>query len=230
MVGQMRPLLDPDALERSPVVANNAMSRDRVLDGVNSYARELGFRPLDVLTERAALNGASAWLDLCCGSARALAEAANVAGDEIAITGVDLVDFFDPATRHAPGLELVTASLTSWQPDRSYDLITCVHGLHYVGDKLGALATVLACLKPGGRFAAHLDFASIRLLDGPGLERTVRQRLRSEGVDYDPKRRLITCVGPRQLRLPYVFVGADDAAGANYTGQPAVDSYYRGVR
>jgi len=27
--------------------------------------------------------------------------------------------------------------------------------------------------------------------------------------------------------LPYTYLGADDRAGANYTGQPAVHSYYR---
>lgn len=36
-------LLDDAALEKSAVVANRAMNRERQLAGVNSHARELGF-------------------------------------------------------------------------------------------------------------------------------------------------------------------------------------------
>jgi hypothetical protein len=46
------------------------------------------------------------------------------------------------------------------------------------------------------------------------------------GFSYDPRRRRVTCTGARELRLPYAYRGADDQAGANYTHQPAVDSYY----
>lgn len=28
------------------------------------------------------------------------------------------------------------------------------------------------------------------------------------------------------MTLPYAYLGADDGTGPNYTGQPAVDSYY----
>ena len=54
-------LLDDERLERSAVVANNAMNRLRGLDGVNSYERELGFRPLEIL------RGTASCVDLCCG-------------------------------------------------------------------------------------------------------------------------------------------------------------------
>ncbi len=224
MVG---PLLDDQALANSPVVANNAMNRDRGLDGVNSYARELGLRPLEVLAERVATNGSATWLDLCCGSARALIDAAERTGDEVAITGVDLVDFFDPRATTTPGLDLVVAPLATWAPAGTFDLITSVHGLHYVGDKLGVLGNALTWLAPGGLFAANLDLASIWMVDGSSPARKLRQRFRAGDIDYDPKRRLITCRGPRTLRWPFTFVGADDAAGPNYTRQPAVNSHYR---
>jgi len=29
--------------------------------------------------------------------------------------------------------------------------------------------------------------------------------------------------------MPYRYVGADDGPGPNYTGQPAVDSYYEPI-
>jgi hypothetical protein len=37
---------------------------------------------------------------------------------------------------------------------RLYDLITCVHGLHYAGDKLAALARAASWLTPGGLISA----------------------------------------------------------------------------
>lgn len=223
-------LIDDTELHLSSVVANNAMNRARGLDGVNSYARDLGFHPLDRLRSRLAEHGAASWLDLCCGEGRALVQAAAQELDGLALTGVDLVGHFDPAAAHAPGLTLVTASLGEWQPTRTFDLITCVHGLHYVGDKLGALATALAWLAPDGFFAAHLDLSSVRLLDGTSAAQPLRRLLRAAGLVYDGRRRLLTCVGPRELDLPFAYAGADDQAGPNYTGQPAVDSYYRPLR
>lgn len=223
-------LLDDAALERSSVVANNAMNRERGLDGVNSYARDLGLHPLDRLRPTLAEHGAAAWLDLCCGQGRALAEAAVQAPDGLEMVGVDLVDHFDPGASALDGLTLVTASIAQWQPDRAFDLITCVHGLHYVGDKLGVLARVLTWLSPGGTFAAHLDLASIRLADGTPATRLVRRLLREAGIAYDARRRIVTRTGPVVLDLPLEYAGADDQAGPNYTGQPAVDSYYRPLR
>ena len=48
-------LLDDDQLERSAVVANCRMNRERDLTGTNGYDRELGFNPLDLLKERTRL-------------------------------------------------------------------------------------------------------------------------------------------------------------------------------
>jgi hypothetical protein len=69
---QRAALLDDAALEASAVVANCAMNRERQLAGVNSYARELGFNPFDLLTSVIAGGSegdtrTAAWLDLCCG-------------------------------------------------------------------------------------------------------------------------------------------------------------------
>ncbi|MBW6437520.1 class I SAM-dependent methyltransferase [Actinoplanes hulinensis] len=210
-------LLDDQALHVSSVVANNAMNRERQLAGVNSYAKVLGFDPVELLggTDRS-------WLDLCCGSGRALIQAAALL-DVATLVGVDLVDAFAPGD----GPELIAAPVESWTPDRTFDLITCVHGLHYVGDKLGLLVRILKWLKPGGRFVADLDLTSIRMADGRPAGRHLTTLLRAAGVEYDARRHRISCTGPRELALPYVYLGADDRAGPNYTGQPAVHSYYR---
>lgn len=207
-------LLDDGALHSSSVVANNAMNRERQLSGVNSYARELGFDPVDRLST---VSG-GAWLDLCCGSGRALIQAVARLPDAT-LVGVDLVDAFAPGS----GPALIAAPVETWEPSRAFDLITCVHGLHYVGDKLGVLTRIVRWLTPTGQFIADLDLGSVQLTDRRGLV----AKLRAAGLDYDSRRKRIGCVGPRELNLPYVYEGADDRAGSNYTGQPAVRSYYR---
>ena len=226
-------LLDSAALEASSVVANCDMNRVRQLAGVNSYARELGFNPVDVLMADVTGTGrAAAWLDLCCGSGRALIQAAETlqqAGlvERIALVGVDLVDAFDPAP---PGPELICASVTDWTPTQAFDLITCLHGLHYVGDKLAVLNRAASWLTETGRLVADIDLASIRLQDGQPAGKRLAARLRTVGFSYDSRRHRISCIGPRTADLPYRYLGADDRAGANYTGQPAVNSYYSAVQ
>jgi SAM-dependent methyltransferase len=154
-------LLDEEALTASSVVANRAMDRERRLTGVNSYARELGFDPLVWLRARLAAAADVAWLDLCCGRGRALLCAgeelrAEGLGQRIRLVGVDLVDAFDPAPAGSP-VEFVTGSVATWLPVGRFDLVTCVHGLHYVGDKLGVIARAVAALTDDGLFAADFE-------------------------------------------------------------------------
>ena len=44
-------LLSDDELERSAVVANCRMNRERDLTGSNGYSKEIGFNPLDYLRD-----------------------------------------------------------------------------------------------------------------------------------------------------------------------------------
>ncbi|MGP4021910.1 class I SAM-dependent methyltransferase [Actinomadura sp. 3N407] len=223
-------LLDEDALESSAVVANCAMNRERSLSGSNGYGRELGLDIMAELTDRSARSGRVRWLDLCCGSGRALSEAARLladrdAGARVEIVGLDLVDHF-VAGSVPPGLRLVTGSVTEWVPDGRFDLITCVHGLHYVGDKLGALTRATDWLAEDGLFAANFDVHSVRRADGTPAGRRLTAELRRQGFVHDAARRRISRRGGGEIRLPYRYLGADDQAGPNYTGQPAVDSFY----
>ncbi|CRK56250.1 hypothetical protein [Alloactinosynnema sp. L-07] len=79
-------LIDDTALALSSVVANNAMNRGR---GLESYRRELGFDPIAMVRDRG-------WLDLCCGEARALIDAAELVG------GAPLIADFDVAAVRGP--------------------------------------------------------------------------------------------------------------------------------
>ena len=168
-------LLTNDELERSAVVANCRMNRERGLTGSNGYAVEIGFNPLDFLRGRTDGGRPVAWLDLCCGTGKALIEAARIVHAEglasgIVIVGVDLVGMFHRPDADLTCLGLVEASLNSWHPDRPFDLITCVHGLHYVGDKLGLIARVASWLAEDEVFVASLDLHNLKLADGePGV-------------------------------------------------------------
>ncbi|MFG2948804.1 class I SAM-dependent methyltransferase [Streptomyces adustus] len=216
------PLLSGDELERSSVVANNTMNRGRGLVGVNSYARELGQDPLAHLAGRPA---APSWLDLCSGEGRALREAAGALPADAVLTGVDLVGPLVPRPS-PPALEEVVASVDRWAPARTYDLITCVHGLHYVGDQLGLLARAASWLAPDGLLLAHFDPDSVRWADGSAAGRAAVSALRAAGFGYSARHHRLTLRGGRSLALPFRYVGADPAAGPNYTGQPAVGSHY----
>jgi len=224
-----RPLLETVKLHASPVVANNAMNRQRGLMGANGYGRDLGLAPLEVLAE-AARAGSVAWVDLCCGTGSALVQAAACMTHYpmahcMRIEGIDLVEYFEmnPWTKI---LSLTAQSVEAWQPAGPYDLVTCVHGLHYVGDKLAAVAKAVGTLAPHGLFAANIDLANFRFADGKPGGRTVAARLRRNGIEYDSRLRVIRCTGPREIDFGLRYLGADDTAGPNYTGQAAVDSYY----
>lgn len=200
---QRTELLDNDALLASAVVANCTMNRERQLAGVNSYTRELGFNPVDVLTARLADSDragrthaqAVAWLDVCCGTGRALIQAAEQLdrvglARHAVLVGVDLVDAFDAlAPGSDVGMELVCSPVDTWTATRRFDLITCVHGLHYVGDKLAVLTRAARWLTDTGRLVADPDLSSlssIRLADRRAAGRRLTARLRAAGFTYDP--------------------------------------------
>jgi SAM-dependent methyltransferase len=191
-------LLGDHELERSSIVANCRMNRERDLVGSNGYSREVGFNPLDLMRSRAAHGRETAWLDLCCGTGRALIQAAGLVRAErlgVEIVGVDLVGMFH---RPAPGLTClrpVEASLTTWLPDRHFDLTTCVHGLHYVGDKLGLVARAASWLVGDGLFVANLDLHNLKFADGKPAGRRASLDLRRSGLEYDRRRRRIVCRG-----------------------------------
>lgn len=223
----MSRLLDDSTLKNSSVVANCTMNRERSLSG---YNRELGLDIMAELTNRSEHSPRIRWLDLCCGTGRALAEAARLLtnrglANRVEIVGLDLVDHFSipPAP---PTLHLIAHSVTDWTPKDRYDLITCVHGLHYLGDKLAVLARTASWLTEDGLFAANFDTRSIRRADGTPWGRPLTTELRKQGFTYDPAHHRISRHGTHKTRFPYTYLGANDQAGPNYTGQPAVNSLY----
>ncbi len=161
-------LLRADELLASPVVANVTMNRERGLSGVNSYERDLHFSILPFLAARVQERGRAVWYDACCGQGRALMEAgAELAktewGGAVQIVGADLVEMFTP--ERTLGVSLIAADVAVFRPEQPADLITCVHGLHYLGDTLGFLESAYDMLAPDGLFLGHMDPKNVRLAD-----------------------------------------------------------------
>ncbi|GLZ40832.1 class I SAM-dependent methyltransferase [Actinokineospora sp. NBRC 105648] len=206
----MSELVDDITLGTLSVVANNAMNRTRDLA---AYRRALRIDPVAEL-------GPAGWLDLCCGSGRALVEAARPGRR---LVGVDLVDFFAP---RPPEVEFHVAGLADWAPEAPFDLITCVHGLHYIGDKLGVLARIAQWLTPDGVFVADFDAAGVRGPDGRSLGRHLTSALLAAGFTYDAGTKRISRRGYAEVEFPFTYLGADPDAGRNYTGQEAVAAHY----
>ena len=228
-------LLSDDELEASAIVANCRMNRQRQLLGGNGYDKELGVNPIEFLQELATESIAPIrWLDLCCGTGRALIEMAEHCQgsefeDRIEIVGIDLVDYFFPVPTSIKSLELKTASLSRWAPASSakFDLITCVHGLHYIGDKLGLLERICGWLKPAGTFIGQLDLDNVRDQSGQKVAKILLQTFRKNEFDFCPRRRRLRSDGAKETSFEAEYLGGDDTAGPNFTGQPAVNSYYR---
>jgi hypothetical protein len=204
------------------------MNRERRLRGSNSYDRELGLDLLAFLSDRAR-HAPVRWFDVCCGTGHALVEACKLRQSDqsspIRIEGIDLAGMF-VTHPYADCLSLQQMAVEDWMPRGPYALATCVHGLHYIGDKLGAIAKIVASLAPDGILLANLDLANIRFADGSPAGRLIVSRLRKYGLQYNARRHLLRCQGPRTLTIGLNYLGADDTAGPNYTRQPAVDSYY----
>jgi SAM-dependent methyltransferase len=211
-------------LANSPVVANRDMNRQRGCTGVNSYERELRFDPMEWLTERQQSQKSVAWLDLCCGEANALGDAASLL-PTVEMTGIDLVDFFNIQVSAQPNVKLLVGNLLEVEFQERFDLITCVHGMHYVGDKLEAVFKYAAILKPGGRMIANLDTRDLCDRDGNTLARRVNRLLRRAGCECDTRHKLIR-LSADVTPFRFDYLGADDRMGPNYTKQNTVASFY----
>jgi len=232
----MKVLLDKEKLLVSDVVANNRMNRGRGCLGQNSYRKDLSFDPIDFLKKRLSAGASVSWLDICCGEGRALIEAAKVLTDfeqtkkhrpELRITGIDLAGMFGDHPVELNCLKLLEMPIEDFTPRGQFDLITCVHGLHYIGDKLSVIRKAARWLKETGVFLANFEVKSLKLVGKENSGRRFAGFLKAQGFALDQRKRLLSLQGTRTFELPFEYVAADDQAGPNYTGQPAVDSYYQ---
>lgn len=224
-------LVENKELENSSIVANSLMNRERNLIGGNSYKKELRFEIVNYLQEKLLLNNKVSWLDICCGRGKALIETEKLLSEisenkKIKLVGIDLVNAFEKYSK-TEILELKEASINTWETKEEFDLITCVHGLHYIGDKLGVIKKAVSWLAKDAMFIANLDLNNLKFENGKCAGRSIISSLRTLSISYDSKNHLLSCKGKKDFSLNYHYIGADALAGPNYTGQSAVDSYYR---
>ena len=223
-------LLPENELIWSWVVANSKMNRERNASGINSYEQELGFKPETFLEKRVGETGVVKWLDLCCGEGKALIQTAAYLAEyglqeKAMLTGIDLVDAFQPIPSSLTCISFEKGSLVDYTFTEQYDLITCIHGLHYVGDKLKVLKTVLERLQPNGLFIANIDLNNIQVKNNDTV-RLLGNLFKKFDIRYDRSTKLLSCNGPRLVDFNLNYIGASDEAGPNYTGQDAVLSVY----
>jgi SAM-dependent methyltransferase len=220
-------LLDNKQLEYSSVVANNRMNRERQAFGINSYEKDLGFKLIDFLEKCLAEHETVRWMDLCCGKGNALIQGANYFYNknqiQLCIEGWDLAGIFSEKPSHLDFLKLWQKSVAEWQPAMPCHLITCVHGLHYVGDKLKVIETALQNLTPQGIFLANLDLENVKIT-GKSVG-SLKKIFQKKGLQYN-KKHILSGTYHKNPDFGLEYLGADDSAGPNYTGQEAVNSYY----
>jgi 2-polyprenyl-3-methyl-5-hydroxy-6-metoxy-1,4-benzoquinol methylase len=223
-------LLSENELIWSWVVANSKMNRERNASGVNSYEKELKFKPERFLEAHIHKFGSVKWLDICCGQGKALIQAAEYLStknlqDRTTLKGVDLVSSFQPVPPSITCVNFEVKSLVDWSDEAQYDLITCIHGLHYIGDKLKVLKIILERLSAEGLFIANLDLNNISIANSDA-EIYLRDVFNKYAIQYNRRTRMLVCKGPRQLDFNVSYKGASDEVGPNYTGQDAVCSVY----
>jgi SAM-dependent methyltransferase len=91
-------------------------------------------------------------LEAMCGFADGEAILTSVLGRAVDYTGFDYSDaVVDKMKALAPGLKLFRQDVTSFVPDRTYDLVMCLGGLHHVPQAAHrAVRNLAAALEPGG--------------------------------------------------------------------------------
>ncbi len=223
-------LLPEDKLVWSPIVVNSRMNRERNSSGINSYEQEFKFKPEEFLSSKIKEFGHTAWLDLCCGHGNALIQTANYFNklgqqDLIKLKGIDLVDTFQIIAPDIKCVKFVSESLIDWKPDQLYDLITCVHGLHYLGDKLKVIENGIRALNPFGLFIANIDLSNI-VIQGKSTKSYLKDLFEQHCLAYNSRRKVLERVGNADVKFNLNYLGADDNYGPNYTGQDSVTSYY----
>lgn len=232
----MKELLDNRKLLVSGIVANNRMNRERGILGNNSYRKDLSFNAVEFLEKRSRAAESAAWLDICCGEGRALIETAEIFAGcgraenpsrSLQIIGIDLAGMFRQNRPELKGLNLLETAVEDFEPPQKFDLITCVHGLHYIGDKLSVIRKAAEWLKADGIFLANLELNNLKLVDKADSGKIFTGFFRNNGFVFNKRKHLLSLQGNRLFDLPFEYLGADDKAGPNYTGQPAVDSYYK---
>ncbi len=75
-------------------------------------------------------------------------------------------------------------------------------------------------------FIGNLDLDNIVIKGSENPRKFALNLFKKNNIRYDQKKKLISISGPQKIRTNLRYLGADDKAGPNYTGQPVVNSIY----
>jgi ubiquinone/menaquinone biosynthesis C-methylase UbiE len=98
-------------------------------------------------------------LDACCGSGASTLPAAQYAGPDGRVDGIDLspglldIAAGKVAALNLDNVELAEADLMQWQPETPYDAVLCCYGLFLVPDMAAGTRKLADLLRPEGRLA-----------------------------------------------------------------------------
>lgn len=235
MSGKRDLIYDSNKLADSEIVANAFMNRNRGFVGVNSYSKDLKINLPSIISSQIEQKNSFSWLDLCCGKGRALVEAASFIKsnflkfeENISIFGIDLIDDFIHIPDELCFLLLKQGTVPDALPKGSFDLITCVHGLHYLGDKLGLISSLSGRLVKDGFFIGNIDHKNLKSENGKTL-RGILKIFSTFPQSYSSSTHIlkIQSNAGKKIDFKFKYIGSSEDAGPNYTGQNAIDSFYK---
>jgi hypothetical protein len=154
-----------------------------------------------------------------------VALASTPGGDCITTLGVDLIG----QIAQVPNEYVVVGDVSTFNPGYAVDIITCVHGLHYVADKLAILCHFYSLLAPEGQIVANLDLMNIIVDDQPIAKWTAFTKLIAEPKPTATfKNHVLTLTKGSECSLTFGlrFVGASISTEPNYSGITVVNSCY----
>ncbi len=228
-------------LADSEIVANAFMNRNRGLAGVNSYSKDLKINIPSIMSVQIEQKKRFFWLDLCCGKGRALVDAANFIKNKlgkfeekkiqnISIFGIDLIDDFIHIPDELCFLSLKQGVIPDAIPKGSFDLITCVHGLHYLGDKLRVISSISGRLVKDGFFIGNIDHKNLKSENGKTL-RGILKIFSTFPHSYSSSTHILKIqsnAGKKiDYKYKYKYLGSSEEEGPNYTRQNVIDSFYK---
>ncbi|MBC9933064.1 methyltransferase domain-containing protein [Chitinophaga qingshengii] len=117
-------------------------------------------------------------LDVGCGTGAITAGIADFVGPEGSATGIDSSEHLIAKgledQQGTANLELITADLYTWQPNRKFDLIVSARVLQWLNDPLAALVRFRELLQPGGHVSI-LDYNHTKLEWQPAPPASMRR-------------------------------------------------------
>ncbi|MEZ4687149.1 MAG: class I SAM-dependent methyltransferase [Bacteroidia bacterium] len=206
------------------------MNRQRGLAGINSYEKELGFDIEQFLGSKMNTKKGEEvrWLDICCGEGKALIDlGVRWKHGPLKLVGLTLQECSMRLRCFSNSfLTLHEGAIERFNPLERFDLVT-VSMAFIISETNLQHDRIRSFLTPGGSFWGNLSLENVRDEKGNIIASRLKKDWKESGWNYHGRRKLLEIPGKGTAPRSYPYLGADDQAGPNYTGQEAVNSYYK---